>query len=171
VGISWSAMRKKLEQENLCASLKGRVKYFATRYRKTHDCEGGVAVRVDGREVLRSDFFKWAKLMYTDRPRCEFNEKSWDEINMDTHEKAGFDQYAFYSAFYKYDNQSIEQSLNSDDAIVRMFAVLDKRTGRRTLEKLLPAAAGQPEWLIFFYRLRIQAENMDISALKKEQSE
>ena len=37
MGISWSTMRKKLETENLCDSLRGRITYFATRYRKSHD--------------------------------------------------------------------------------------------------------------------------------------
>jgi hypothetical protein len=160
-------MRKRLEQENICPALLGRVRYFATRYRKAHDSEGGVAVKVDGREVLRSDFFKWVKLMYTDRPYEEFKEKHWDEINMDTHEKGGFDQFGFYAAFYKYDNQSIEQSLCSDDAIVRMFAVMDKRAGKRTLQKLLPSIDEQPEWLRFFYRLRMDSENIK-PTLKKE---
>lgn len=41
MAISWNAMRKKLEIENLCPSLKGRINYFATRYRNnTQDNEG-----------------------------------------------------------------------------------------------------------------------------------
>ena len=43
MSISWSAMRKKLETENICDSLKGRINYFATRYRKSHDEMGRVA--------------------------------------------------------------------------------------------------------------------------------
>lgn len=35
--LSFSAMRKKLEQDNICPSMKGRIQYFATRYRKVHD--------------------------------------------------------------------------------------------------------------------------------------
>ena len=31
MGLSWSAMRKVLEDENICDSLKGRVQYFVTR--------------------------------------------------------------------------------------------------------------------------------------------
>ena len=161
MAISWSAMRKKLEKENLCASLQGRIQYFATRYRKnTQDNEGGVAVRVDGKEVLRSDFFKWTKVMYIDRPRQEVKQMSWHELNIDSNEKGAFDQFGFYRAFYEYDNQSIEYSLNSEDAIVRLFAILDKRAGKRTLEKLLPSVEQQPDWLRFFYRLRIESENI-----------
>ena len=35
MGLSWSAMRKVLEDENICDSLKGRVQYFVTRYRES----------------------------------------------------------------------------------------------------------------------------------------
>ena len=153
-------MRKKLEKENICISLRGRIQYFATRYRSTHDSEGGVAIRVDGKEVFRSDFFKWARVMYMDRPDKGVAQKSWHELNMDSNEKGAFDQFAFYRAFYEYDNQSIEKSLESEDAIVRLFAILDKRVGKRTLEKLLPTIDQQPEWLRFFYRLRLEAENI-----------
>lgn len=54
MGQSWSSMRKKLEQENICEALNGRIQYFATRYRESHDLEGRVAIRLDGQEVFRS---------------------------------------------------------------------------------------------------------------------
>ncbi len=31
MGQSWSSMRNKLEQENICEALNGRIQYFATR--------------------------------------------------------------------------------------------------------------------------------------------
>jgi len=53
-------MRKILEQENICASLKGRLQYFATRYRGAHDQTGRVAIHLDGKEILKSDSFDWS---------------------------------------------------------------------------------------------------------------
>lgn len=61
MGLSWSAMRQQLEQEFLCDSLKGRIQYFVTRYRKSHDQEGRVAIRLDGKEIFQSDFYDWNK--------------------------------------------------------------------------------------------------------------
>lgn len=52
MGISFSAMRKKLEQEYICSSLKGRVQYFATRYRKVHHREGRIGIIFDKQEVF-----------------------------------------------------------------------------------------------------------------------
>ena len=55
-GMSWSAMRKVLEQENICDSLKGRIQYFQTRYRGTHDQTSRVAIRLDGKEIFQTDW-------------------------------------------------------------------------------------------------------------------
>jgi len=41
-----------------------------------------------------------------------------------------------------------------------MFAVLDRRIGKRTLEKLSGDVEAQPEWLRIFYNLRMQAEGI-----------
>lgn len=39
-----------------------------------------------------------------------------------------------------------------------MFAVLDRRVGKRTLAKLSEAVEKQPECLRYFYELRLNAE-------------
>ena len=48
----------------------------------------------------------------------------------DTAIKLGiFDQRCFYNAFAEFDNQDIEASLKSENLIVKIFAVLDRRVG------------------------------------------
>lgn len=42
--------------------------------------------------------------------------------------------------------------------MIRLLAVLDRRVGKRTLEKLKDERMKQPEWLRFFYDLRLKAE-------------
>ena len=162
MGISWSGMRKILEQESICDSLKGHIQYFATRYGKSSDQEGRVAIRLDGKEIFKSCFYDW------DRKRYE----AWSEINAEAGRKTsylesgtqmelgalnkgGFDQFAFYAAFYAYQNSSIEESLLSLDPVVRLFAIMDKRVGKRRLQSL--DITSQPGWLQIFYRLRLEA--------------
>lgn len=50
MGMSWSAMRKVLEEEYICDALRGRVRYFVTRYRLIDDI-GAVAIYVDGERL------------------------------------------------------------------------------------------------------------------------
>ena len=45
-----------------------------------------------------------------------------------------FDQRCFYNAFAEFDNQDIETSLKSENLIVKIFAVLDRRVGKRRLK-------------------------------------
>ena len=78
----------------------------------------------------------------------------------DTALKLGvFDQRCFYSAFYEFDNQSIEDSLDSEDLIVRIFAILDRRVGKRRLLAMKDKILDEPEMLQLFYAIRADAEN------------
>ena len=167
MSISWSAMHKKLETENLCDSLKGQITYFATRYRKSHDEMGRVAVLLNGKEVLQSSWFEWAKKSHeifeaTRGPRNKGlkHDEYWKKVDIETHNQYGFDQFCFYSAYYEYANQSIENSLNAADPIVKMFAVLDRHVGKRTLENIKSSLDSLPEWLRYFYELRLKSEGL-----------
>lgn len=106
MGLSWSAMRKVLEQENICDSLKGRIQYFATRYRDSHDQEGRVAVRLDGREIFQSCFFDWqAKRDTVVKSNIISKEQAasywdyWNKVHLETKNLGGFDQYGFYARY------------------------------------------------------------------------
>ena len=55
--VTWSGMRKKLEQEYLADCLKGRIQYYVTAYRKSADEEGRAAIRLDGKEILKGSYF------------------------------------------------------------------------------------------------------------------
>ena len=167
MGQSWGSMRKQLEQENICDALKGRVQYFATRYRESHDQEGRVAIRLDGQEVFKSCYFDWYKareqvisdLTELKKAGSSYREY-WDKVHLETENRGSFDQFAFYDAFHYYQNHSIDDCLASGSAIVRLFTILDKRVGKRRLQRLLPELEQQPDWLKFFYGLRIDAEGI-----------
>ena len=66
----------------------------------------------------------------------------------------------FCDALVQYRNQSIEKSIGSSNPIVRMFALFDRRTGKRTLEKLKEYLGEMPEWLAVLYNIRFKAEGM-----------
>lgn len=172
MGMSWGGMRKKLEQDYLCESLKGHVQYFVTKYRKTRDCKGRIAIRIDGREVFKSDeyeyWMQWWKIKrIIDSCIIQFdteNEQgSWNNVYHMAINNGGFDDLNFYEAFYIYDNQNISESLFHENYIVRLLAILDRRVGKRTLIKIADLVEEQPEWLQIFYLLRLKTENIDIN--------
>ena len=158
---TWSKMRFKLENEYLTDSLKGRIRYFATSYSKCPDHEGRAAILLDGKEIIEGSYYEqWSKaeLLPNDetleiRKRCEF-----PFIDNTALKFGQFDQRCFYAAFSEFDNQSIEKSISSENMIVRIFAVLDRRIGKRTLMKMKGTIENEPEIFQVFYNIRMNAE-------------
>ena len=159
-------MKKKLEDDYLARSLRGRIQYFATAYRESHDGDKGrVAIRLDGNEILKGNTFdKYDKIYQAWR---ELNRESWKKSASIALERGGFDQYSFYVAFEEYDNQSIEASLESANALVRLWAVLDRRVGKRRLQGLGEKMKQEIDFVRFFYMIRMEAEGL---SLKQEES-
>jgi hypothetical protein len=78
-----------------------------------------------------------------------------------------FDQRDFYMAFQKFDNQSIEASLSSENPIVRIFALLDRRLGKRRLTALEETMENELDWVRPFYLLRMEAEGLNLQKEKE----
>ena len=79
----------------------------------------------------------------------------------DTALKLGiFSEHSFYRAFEEFDNQSIEDSLKSEDMIVRIFAILDRRVGKRRLINMYCTINPQEEVFNLFLSIRINAEGI-----------
>lgn len=66
----------------------------------------------------------------------------------------------FYNAFAEFDQQSIEMSLKSENLIVRIFAVLDRRVGKRRLALMKETIADEPDTFREFYAIRMKAEGL-----------
>ena len=170
----WSKMRQKLEQEYLADSLRGRLTYFITNYHKMHDGdEGRVAVRLDGAEVLKSNYFErmerlWAHL-YRDASVLNITDDAerWKAAGQKMLHDGAFFQIDVYRAFQEYDNHPVSESLVSENALVRMFALLDRRTGKRTLERIRERMRQEPQWMQMIYLIRLEAEQMPLAAERK----
>lgn len=148
---SWSNMRKVLETDRLCPALRGRVTYFMTCYHDAHDDEGRFCIRVDGREYLNSH--QWNHYDSAGNYRTPAQ-----------HDRDGsFCQCQALKAIYIYlDELTIDEALASDSALIRLLAVLDRRVGKRRMPQLAEDMRGEPEWLQFFYRLRLEAEGIPV---------
>ena len=163
----WSGIRAKLETDYLAPSLRGRIQYFATSYSKCPDHEGRAAVRLDGIEILKSSYYE--RWMSEAGAACEAMcrqqglsaTKRYKAVNQAVLDGGDFDQIDFYEAFREFDNQSITVSLNSRNPIVRLFALLDRRVGKRKLTALKNTMEEELSWLSMFYHIRLEAEGME----------
>ena len=164
---TWSGIRNKLENDYLCPALRGHIQYFATSYSKSADHEGRAAIRMDGEEVLRSNYYTYFENVWTkfqalrregvgeDDPKAPFRMAHEGTLN-----DGCFDNIFFYEAFHEFDNQSIEKSLTNENPLVRVFALLDRRLGKRRLLALEESMEQELDWVRAFYVIRMQAEGL-----------
>lgn len=154
---SWKALKNQLE-DLLCSDLNRRVTYFLTRYHKVHDSYGRAAVLLDGKELVCFSWIEMYNQEYSlsklfdaetrtyDADKAAALEKIWDNdcvyCDMD-----------FLTAALEYIDMPIHRALQSENSIIKMFAVMDRRVGKRTLRKL--KETDFPEWVRQFYRLRV----------------
>lgn len=175
---SWSKTRKILEEEMLCESLKGRVQYFLTQYHGAHDHHGRFCIRVDGKEYVHANpfnerySFEEEKRIKAEQhvPRREWTSSRflYDEENRIIEDQVyaqmvhdnKMEIYHVTSAIEEYLQSDIQTALASSNEMIRLLAVLDRRVGKRTLEKLKDEVDKQPEWLKKFYLLRLEAEGI-----------
>ena len=148
---SWSGIRKKLETEYLAPSLRGHIQYYATSYSRSPDHEGRAAIRYDGKEIIKGCYYNnWMKADLF--PQDEKYEKRMKK------EFAFMDDTALRLGIF--DQQSIEMSLKSENLIVRIFAVLDRRVGKRRLALMKETIAEEPDTFQEFYAIRLKAEGL-----------
>lgn len=161
--MSWSGMRNKLENEYLARALRGHIRYYATSYSKSPDHEGRAAILLDSKEIIAGCYYNnWFKAALFPRDaRYERRMKEEMAFMDDTAVRLGvFDQRSFYEAFSIFDNQSIEESLSSENMLVRIFAILDRRVGKRRLEKIRRGIEGEEKTFREFFAIRAAAEGL-----------
>lgn len=160
----WSKTKQRLESF-LCPALKGRVEYYCTKYRSANDYLGRACIIVDNKEVLNCSDIEFDRKVYDPKSGYERGEgtgREYREFNYWTAEdkKTGtliYSSEAFFEAVgYLFDNP-ISDCLNHFNQIVVSLALIDRRTGKRTLEKLEEDIKNRSELIRFFYNLRVSA--------------
>ncbi|MBO5010014.1 MAG: hypothetical protein J6D20_04875 [Clostridia bacterium] len=169
---SWSNLKKQME-DLLCDNLKNRITYFYTRYHKARGSFGRATINLDKNELIA---FSWDMGIYvqwndeykmcTQNPDVEqaaihntlMNEKWMPQGTLCHHD--------FLEAATTYLKIDISVALNSDNYILRVFAYMDRRIGKRTLIKIKDDVETLPEWVKQFYRIRCEAEELYDPRLK-----
>ena len=157
---SWSSLNKQLT-DFLCDDLKNRISYFLTRYHKVHNSYGRAAILLDGKELV---CFSWIESYHREQILREAHEKNgvrWDyytpEMIEKWNENAIYSDWNFLAAATSFLEIPIDTALESDDYVIRILAILDRRVGKRTLKKIKEQGDYQelPDWIRQFYELRL----------------
>lgn len=135
----WSKTKKQLESL-ICDSLRERVEFHCSNYR-LHDGIGRTYITVDGKEVynmctLKRDYYR-------------------------TPVEGSYSQVEFIETAYRYLNTPIEDCIKSQNTLVKVLVVLDRRIGKRKLLKMKEGIENEDTIIQYFYRLRCEAEEID----------
>lgn len=156
---SWSKLNKQLS-ELLCDPLKGHLSYFLTRYHKVHNSYGRAAIRLDHKELV---CFSWIEMYHQESDLHQIWEETgiWDNQNPVLKNKwdvnATYHDMDFLAAATAFLQTPITEALYSNNYIIRIFAIVDRRIGKRTLQKINKNKDYQtlPDWVKQFYDLRL----------------
>lgn len=170
--MKWSQLKKRFEA-NFADAVKGRVEVWATRYRSSHDQVGECWVTLDKQKVISMATLTFYKeyygeanrireqggcLDFTDPEQAGGYYQAYDEALKHTTARSVFEAGDLKLAMAESLNLSIEDALASPSPIIRAFAMLDRRFGKRRLLDFEPSKAHP--MVVKFYEIRCLVEGV-----------
>lgn len=157
--MKWSKLRKELK-ERLADHLKARLDYHLTTYKNSLGFMGRAWVTWDGEEILNfSNQDTWIThdaysngLAETGYWPFTFDESEGRTMGR-IMERGEFSKYDFAENAYRFLSLDIQEAAHSDNPMLRFFAVVDCRIGKRTLEAM--RASEQHPMIQFMIKLRV----------------
>jgi hypothetical protein len=129
--MQWSKLKTRF-RAFICDELRDRIDIHVTSYRESHDGAGVIWVTLDGKKLVDFEHY-----------RFEFAEREGYHIGLQSEQ---LEQWlstqeihgprSIGTAMRTYLDMSINEALTSPDPFHRAFAMIDRRLGKRTLEKL-----------------------------------
>ena len=174
---SWSNLKKQMN-DLLCDSLKDKISYFYTSYHEVHNAYGRATINVCKKEIVA---FSWMERYAQQRDiieqykktdndpsmlvNCEGSIKAYETANaMATKEKwmpnCTLCEADFINSLTIYLKTDIVTALHSENYLLRVFAYMDRRVGKRTLLKIKDEVESLPEWVKQFYRIRCEVDGI-----------
>lgn len=156
--MKWSKLKKSAEGL-LADSLKGRVKYHLARYGP-----GVSYIMVRGwitfnrKQIVNCSTVKSIQEHYKLTGQYFSDDK---EASEQLHEQGVFTRDDFVDALEEYVGLKIEEALNSANALIRAFAMFDRRLGKRRLVAMFFTEDECP-LVKDFYAIRRQAEGLPL---------
>jgi len=147
----WSKLKKRIT-DLICDELKDRIDIYATVYRGTHDQRGKVWIELDKKVIFEANTLEWEIEYfglsdeirqinqctdYTNKNQAEGYYRAYDEAELILAKKHKMDEFQFYKTLNLYLETPFAESLESNNDLVRIFCLLDKRLGKRRLSNMV----------------------------------
>lgn len=140
--MRWSKIRRELH-DRLADNLKGKLDYHMTTYKNSTGYIGRAWMTFKGEELVifsnqdslnQFDSLSNASVGTIYPSHEPIHEKDRTEGRI--LEKGEFSKYDFGETAWRFINTDIDTAINSDNAVMRALAVVDRRTGQRRLETM-----------------------------------
>lgn len=148
--MQWSKLKSKVK-DFICEELADRIDFHLTSYRRSHDGVDKVWILIDKKRVFA---IKHYDFVFAERWLHWNSKMNQKEVGEFLQNEEIYNPQEFGSAMTEYLNLSISEAIKSSNPIIKAFAMIDKRLGKRTLEKL-EISDSEPELVKIFYNLRI----------------
>ena len=146
--MQWSKLKSRI-LDLISPELRARVDFHVTSYRKSHDGADKVWIVVDGAKIFSCNYYhseRATAAAFYSGLRGEQIKSCLDELEI--HAPRDFGQ-----AMRLYLELPIADALLSTNPLIRAFAIIDRRLGKRTLERL-EISDSEHSLVKAFYELR-----------------
>jgi hypothetical protein len=170
--MHWSQLKKRVE-ERFAPSLRGRLEIWATSYRQHGGEYGEIWMTLDGERVVSAgelgfivSYDKLAHRLRSERACANWQDatviEAWRQAGVEAEHTLNaqgvFGPTQVSKALFQLFHLSIEAAVASNNPIIRAFALLDGRFGKRRL--LGFDVEVENALVVQFFRIRCDAEGM-----------
>ena len=166
--MAWTKVKRALES-NVCKSLRKRLAFHMAIYRSNEFEHGRVWLEVDGEQVISinecdscgaAERFhrRYVRERQEHDGRYMSHEQYYKRLRAALEQEGHFVTADFFRAIKKFHAHDIRSSIESDDPIQQLLAVIDRRIGKRTLRRMDPRSLHPMALRLFL--IRLDAEEM-----------
>ena len=147
--MQWSKLKARVK-ERICPELRDRVDFHLTSYRRSHDEADKVWITIDGELIFKIKHYAYERARW-EASMCGLNGAA---IKAALRDVEVFNPADFGNAMRTYLDLPITAALASTNPLIKAFAIVDRRVGKRTLLRLELSPSDSP-LIIAFYSLRL----------------
>jgi hypothetical protein len=129
--VQWSKLKTRI-RSRVCRELHERVDFHLTSYRRSHDGADKVWITVDGKRVFSCKHYSSEKA----EASAYHDGYKRDEIKPLLAKSEIHSPRGFGDSMREYLDMPIAEALASDDPLIKAFAIIDRRAGKRALAKM-----------------------------------
>jgi hypothetical protein len=147
--MQWSKLKSRVKGF-ICPELRDRIDFHLTSYRESHDGADKVWITIDGQRVFSCKHYpyEWAKA------KAHHGGLRGEQVKSLLREEEIHGPKGFGDPMRAYLDMPIGEALKSTDPLIKAFAFIDRRVGKKKLETL--EISGQEHTLVkAFYALRL----------------